>query len=302
MLSLFAISCSGCDYTLIPSLGIQHHNFSTESGDIICLNFTAFPTFIIFNNFESDTFYHEYSAQTEEHPLKKQFSTEVRFLGVFRALLSPYSASAIETITGCDLAFSTAVLPGMCSEGIFFSTLPKDIVEFSDAQTGFFGLENLTDKCLIFSAQAQQTVTAEMQSRDYQDQLIFYTNWTNFTSISGNTTGVFTSVGNTEGMIVRLVTDEQLPPIAIKLSMQSEAEMPRFFDQAVFIPHVEAQQCGEMPKWYGEATARIVVVGTCLIGAFTLVMLLVECLCGPSGGGEVANMRSMLPNPPIKLP
>jgi hypothetical protein len=280
MLFLFPFPSLSCDYSIFPDLGITHHSFSTSDGAIICMNFSVYPIFLIFNTYSSDTLYHEYSAQLENEPLKEQFYTEIRFLDVFRAIISPYSAISIHTPTGCNLIFSTAVLPGMCSEGIFFSNLPTDVIEFSSTQTGFFGLENLTDKCLIFSAHAIQRVNASLIALDEQDQLFLYRNWTDFSSISGNDTIQITSPDDTSGVIVRIVTDEQLPPISVTIAMQSDADMPRFFRREVYTLKLDPQECPPSPVWYTKGVATTILVLTCVFGVIALGMLLLECLCG----------------------
>jgi hypothetical protein len=223
------LTAASCDYTIFPGLGVTHHAISTSDNQKICLNFTIFPTFLVVNNFERDTLYYEYSAQLETETLQEQFYTEIRFLDVFRAILSPFSAPVIRTPTDCNVSFSTAVLPGMCGDGIFFSNLPTDIVEFSSNGTGFFRLENFIDRCIIFSTHARQQIQTSITSLDNFDQLFVYRNWTDFSSICGNDTTNSTSLDDTHGVIVRLVTDDQLPPIAVSVMMQSGDVMPRFF-------------------------------------------------------------------------
>jgi hypothetical protein len=281
MLFLFPFPALSCDYAISPPLGITHYSFSTSDDDTICMNFSIFPILLIFNTYASDTLYHEYSSQLPSEPLTEQFYTEVRFLGIFRAVISPYSAASIRTPTGHNFTFSTAVLPGMCGEGVFFSNLPSENIEFSSAQTGFFSLENLTDKCVIFSAHAVQRVNASLVALDEEDQLFLYRNWTDFSSISGNDSIQITSQDDSKGLIVRIVTDEKLPPLSVTVEMQSNADVPRFFRREVYILKLGRQECPLSPVWYGQGVATIVLITTCVLAVVSLGMLLLECLCGP---------------------
>jgi hypothetical protein len=270
---LICPALSSCTTTIWPDVGVWHHNFSTSDGDAICVNYTVYPTFLIFLEHSPDTFYTEYFSQTNPSNLSKLFSTEVRFLDVYRPILTPFSASEILTKTGCNLAFTTAVLPGLCADGILFSNLPRDYLHFSRSATGFYRLQSSTDKCVLFSAHGVQSFRVVLNS-SLEGQVIVYPNFTSPFALFGNDVRTFSSENDLQGVTVRIVAKDDLP--TVEIDMISTSGQPRFPGRE-FYQDTDAPPSRLKRTWATERVATAMIAVASVLAVVTVALCFIEC-------------------------
>jgi hypothetical protein len=280
---LICAVASSCKTTIQPDVGVWHHNFSTSDGDAICLNYTVYPAFVIFIDHAPDTFYTEYFSQTNSSNLQTLFSSEVRFLDGFRVVRAPFSASEIITKTGCDLSFTTAVLPGLCADGVLFSNLPRDYLHFSRSATSFYRLQTSTDKCVLFSAHGVQSFHLVLNS-SLTAQVIVYPNFTSPFALFGNDERSFASENDLQGVAVRIVTEDDLP--TVEIDMMSTSDQPRF-PRRQFSQNMDAPLCRLKPTWATERVAVALIIVTSVLAVITIVLCSIECYAQGESAGNV---------------
>ena len=174
------ITANECSYTFTSHIGFENHYLDTDDGNIVCINVSDYPFYLVVRSFSDDTMYYQYQSGTKSDQLSLKFSTLLRFLPLYQTIQDPFGSISIETPTGTHLSFTTASLPGICTDGIFFSTQKEDNIILSPKFSSFYSLNVYDDKCILFSNGAQQNISFSIESNDFEDQLFIYRNYTDF--------------------------------------------------------------------------------------------------------------------------
>jgi hypothetical protein len=193
---------------------------------------------------------------------------------VYKSISTPTDSIEIETPSGTNLTFMTVTLPGMCSNGIYFSTLPLGTLRFTQGGQDFHNLSAFDDKCLVFGSQQKVDLVLTILSQDHEDQLYVYYNFTNFTSISGNDSLILSDYdARGQPLFVRVVADDARPPHDVDILYVSSASMSRSPRYDYALPPVLLQECDEPSTASQEpaAIALIVVIG--IIGGGLLIWI-----------------------------
>jgi hypothetical protein len=265
--------CTDCASTFSTSLGLEQFDRSTNDGDILCLNVTAYPFALVFHRFSDDTVYRDCFYPVEGPPECR--AQALRFLPLQRSLLAPAHILEIETPTATDLSFMTVTLPGMCSDGIYFSSLPFGTLRLHPGGSDFHNLTVFDDKCVVFGPQEIVSLTMFINSDDEEDQLYVYYSFTNFTSVSGNSTVFVTDYNARERpLFVRVVADDFRPAREVLIAWESSANYTRSprFDYA--LPPTLFQVCDEEKKETAGAIAIALIV---FIAALAIGLLVWIC-------------------------
>ena len=270
MFWLFALAGAVCTHHVVADLGVMNHRFDLDDGDTVCVNVTAYPFSIVFGEFGDSTLYREYTHRPVSGAKMRSFEALLRFMPMHRTLIEPEHSITITAVDATRLSFTTAELPGMCGEGIYLSTVASNVLEFSPASSrSFFGLREFDDKCVVLGPYENASISVEVKSDDYEDQVFVHTMYTEYGSVSGNDTY---SAEVSEPVFFRIVADNVNNSCYMKINVTSDlnARNPLI---ATFIPTRAPQACDETPVWYNERIAVTVAAVTACIGICFLVIL-----------------------------
>jgi hypothetical protein len=287
-----------CDHSITVELGVHQHNFASQEYDHTCINFTVAPFAFVPNNFGEDTLYREYSYTLDGSITRTEFS--MRFLPLFQYLEDPFHSIEIYTPSPTDLSFMTVNLPGMCQNGIYFSTTAIGEVVLSRHSTGFHNLSIYDDKCLVFGPQESIDLTIDMTSDDFEDQLFIHHSYTNYTSLSGNATWEMTNYSSSLPLFLRLVADDLSPPDMISVSYEFTGPTGRHPRQDIMVPVSPLQVCDRDEIWCDEALAVAMLVVTSVLVTGLLLWICIFSIRqtskqerqGSSSGGA-SNLESL---------
>ena len=194
-------------------LGVRHYSLDCQIGDTVLVKSLYYPFIIIFNSFNDDTTMIEYNSLSYNSTTFSQSSeVYIRFLPTFITYTTPFSFLNFFINSNTTLKFTLATLPGMCKNGFYISTKETDIIQFSKSAVNFFKLKEFDDKCIIFGSHNTHILSLEMKSYDSEDQFFIYSSYTNFTSISGNSTFTIQQNDPEHPPFARIVTDDLLAP------------------------------------------------------------------------------------------
>lgn len=261
---IFLFLFENCAHKLFSSIGAQFYSITTNDDDLVCINITTYPFFIIFNEFNNDVIYQQYSSPSNDINLDKKSESLLRFLPVFKMFESPYAFIVLKTPIGGNISFTMASYPGMCQNGMYLSNRMEDNIAFpqSDSLPGaqkFFTLNEYDDKCILYStpfsdfssnsSNLRQHIKIELQSKNCDSQVFIYSSFKDFNSISGNATieqttneppiitnyhndktttakGVYKLNNETSNspFIIRIVASEKVPPTLVNISFIVESE------------------------------------------------------------------------------
>lgn len=269
---------SHCDYIANGGLGSKNFIFNTKKKTNICINTTIYPTYIIFNNFEDTTELISYSGVSASGFMEEKYRSLLRFLPFYQEIQSPYGSFTIYNPVKARISFTLITLPGMCTNGIYFSTKLLDSVTFSKHMNGFNKLNIYDDKCVVFTGTGQKKITLKLLSDDYEDQLYVYFSFNNFTSISGNSS-LQLEAGTSQPLIFRIVADDFSPPDWATINVETDGDEPRWSGSSFYVPKLEPPFCENVDSWYDEKTAIILIVILIILGILLIVLLAQKCIC-----------------------
>ena len=271
MWCLFALAAGGCTHTLKPDIGVFSYAFDLDADETVCINVSAYPFSIMFGSFGSDTLYREYDYWPPPNDRVTSFETLMRFLPVYRTMMDPEHSITITARSATRLTFLTAQLPGMCYDGILFSSARARQLRFGRDEPGFFNLDVYSDKCVVFGPRANITVSAKIRSSDYEDQIFVHYGFTDYVSIGANGTFNHEFTAD-ESPFFRILADDVSPAELIEFTADVVAET-RISESAIFIPNRPAQVCDRPALWYGEKVAVAMVAVTACVGFIFLGVL-----------------------------
>lgn len=271
-LFLIAFSLNECTHFRETPIGTKEYKITNKDDETICIKPLYYPTYIIFSNFGDDTIYYE-NIDGENTDL----SSLLRFLNFYQKIELINSTVMIKTPTGCDVSFTTISFPGTCSNGIYFSNRLTDEINLSQDETGFKKLQVFDDKCMVWATKGEIDISLEMESDDHEDQLYVYYNFTNFQSISGNSSLHLHTDWN-RPLFFRLVADDENPPRWAKIKISSTGDPPRRPEFGFYIPDYVPPICDESKNWYSGAVAIAVVIILILLVLSSLVLIGKQCI------------------------
>ncbi|OHT17634.1 hypothetical protein TRFO_00906 [Tritrichomonas foetus] len=260
IISLLSLNCKE---TIQPKLGINNYTFDANENDIICIEPKIYPVYILFSEFPSDTLLEKYIYNPNNNTHLLDFSALLRYLPIYDYSLSPSTRTILKTQSNGSISLTTSVFPGMCSNGIFFSNSEKFDLSFSERSFGFWKINNYDDKCIIFSA---SKIKMEINSNDDEDQFFLYSDFDNFTSISGNNTLMIDDIER--NYLVRFVADDSNIPNHVSLSFEGCSTCNNKND--MYLPQFLIEKCSNHKKWYGNNIAIVLII---LLFAFVLLFL-----------------------------
>lgn len=272
MLGLLAsLGAAYCAWTIEPELGVKQYNIETKRGNTVCINSTVFPLTVIFSRYEKDTLYREYTYSLHNSS-ETSYETLMRFLPIHKTMTDPMHSVTITTPTATNLSFMTALLPGMCDNGMYISTLGMTNIVFTPDGEGFHKLNNYDDKCIIFGPQSNSTyVDISMTSEDREDQVLVYKSMTDYDIISGS--GMYTEMFDGKNPVfIRIIADDKNPAQLIEMMFDfpEEARNP---DWEIYVPSRLPQVCDISVGWCTEGVAVGIVAMTSMIGILVLTWI-----------------------------
>ncbi|OHT12882.1 hypothetical protein TRFO_17153 [Tritrichomonas foetus] len=279
MISIFLLLLfyDRCNYDLSPKIGTEHFIYNSNEDELICINITVYPFIIIFNEFDENSIFQQFSSQYNLSDLFIKSESLLRFFPIYQYFESPFDVIVIKTPTATKISFTTVSFPGICQNGIYISNYLIDSLSFSNDGDDFFKLNVYDDKCIVYSTEFLQTVKIEMQSNDNEDQVFIYHSFEEFISINGNSSTEITSKNEKYPLIIRIVADEENPPTSIKIDFSTSiTSSPTNFQPRCdfYLPASKIEKCPDLDTWYTEKTAILVVVSTC--GSFLILMFVIS--------------------------
>lgn len=267
-----------CKFQVNDILSFQNYEFDTEAGDNICINITINPHYLVFQQFEDDTLYIQYTSNNN-NLFKLDFVTLLRFLPIYQAYQDPFSSVTITTPSPTHIAFTSASIPGMCKDGIYFSTLAHDSITLKPDALNFFSLNPYDDKCILFADLADDIIVTTIESDDNEDQLFVYTNFTDYYSFNGNSTFSITSASDSP-LLMRIVADDSSPPTLIRIIKNStNPKNVRNPGMDWFVNKKEPQECNNIKTWYSEGLVIFIIVCTLFFGVVSVSWISVLFIC-----------------------
>jgi hypothetical protein len=268
LLAVFLIFIrSDCAETLSPGLGVHQFRFSTSDNDRICINFTIAPFTFVVNEFGEDTLYREYTYDLDGSVTFTEIA--MRFLPVYRYIENEFHSIEIRTISETTLSFMTVVLPGMCHDGLYISTVDIGEITMSKNSHDFYNLSIYDDKCFVFGPADSMDLDMEMQSSDYEDQLYIHYSYSDFVSISGNDSASLLNYSARDPAFLRLVADENAPPDTVFISYSMVGPRGRNPRQDIRSPANALQVCDRADAWFdGSLVVAVVTITLGLSLAF----------------------------------
>jgi len=286
LLLLYLVRADQCANRIIIKPGVKHFSFDTNEGDEICINTTLYPSFVVFSTFEKDTLLYKYTSMVQSSNLREDFHTYLRFLPFYMVIPSPFSSFTVQTPSNTSLSFTTVSLPGMCANGILFTNKISHEMVFSKFISGFYGLKVFDDKCLIFTSQGHHNISVDMISDDFEDQLYIYRTFSNFSSISGNSSS--TIYGKKDRPVfLRIVADDLSPPDYINLTFQSDSPEPPKPGSSSYVFQYDPPICDEIPVWYSEEITVSMIILLSFLVLLTGILFSMKCVCPESPSMQI---------------
>jgi hypothetical protein len=165
----------------------------------------------------------------------------------------------------------TVSLPGMCHDGIYFSTESTGAVLLSQGASRFYNLSIYDDKCFVLGPQNSISIDLDLGSNDFEDQLFVYFSYTNYTSFSGNSSLSLVNYSGPDPVFLRLVCDDFNPPNYLFFTYDFTGPTGRTPRTDVMIPISPLQVCGVIQAWCTEPLAIAMIVVTALL-AFAFLL------------------------------
>lgn len=266
-------SIKDCSRIRETPIGSKQYTITTEDDDTLCIKPLYYPTYIVFSQYNNDTVY--YGSIDEDGSAEE--SSQLRFLPFYQ-IIDKYNYTAmIKTPTGGNISFSSISFPGSCADGVYFSTKLQDEIILSQNDSGFKKLQIFDDKCMIWSTKGHLNISLEMESDDNEDQLYIYYNYTEFSSISGNSS-LHISTDATKPVFFRLVADDFNPPRWAKIKIRSDGDEPRRAEYGFYIPKFIPPICDDSRRWFSERTAILSLVCLAILMLLTMIMIGKQCI------------------------
>jgi len=258
-------------------LGSRTYFIASNESKTIYISTELFPTYFVFNSYHPNTVFHYFRKEICNTAEIEEINTMIRFLPLWFAIKEPFSRIMIDIPDNSNLSFSTMAFPGMCSNGVFFSSKKQQRLLFSKDGFGFFKLSPYDDKCIFFSYQNESNFSLSIKSSDQEDQLFYYSGFKNYSSISGNYTDSITNYNSSNPILLRIIADDNHPPDLVQIMYQTENSLFQDLRDDVHEPYVLPMQCDPEDTWYDEKLAIFFVTLSLLLGISCLFILFPQC-------------------------
>ena len=265
-------------------IGAKHYSFDLAENDVIFIKSIFYPFLLILNQFADDTTLSEYFSLYNNETANFQ-STEVylRLLPIYKIFSTPFTFIRMKSSSESQLKFTIVSFPSMCHNGIYVSTKESDKIQFSSSATDFFKLRANDDKCVVFGSHNTQTVSMELESDDYEDQMLLYTSYDEWISFSGNGSITYTQKDEMTPIFLRIVAGEIAPPASATILFHTyednngSALYQDFQYHGSFVGTVEAETTtiGSKP------VAVVVLTLTVVLFFIDTIFITIQCLRRP---------------------
>lgn len=248
ILFLFTVKCfEECRRTIEVDIGINHYSYSMEENDIICINSSNYPYFVVFKNYSQDvSFWTSFMITNESYTPQKKESL-VRFAQFFLNFTDPFHKVYLHAKAESYIEFSTVFLPGYCTDGIFFATESKVAIRFEGSGSKFFNFEFGSDKCIVYLAKETQNITATFETPNFDNSILFYHNYTTFTSLNTNSTVSVLQNDDNSTIFLRILIDSINIPKSLRIILQSNSLDNYAPQSGYFDPEYIINSCPRKP-------------------------------------------------------
>jgi len=260
-----------CTKTIETKMGAFHIQEIIDPGEVLCINITQYPFFIVFYDVDDKVSYSEYYSRSPNRETNRDYFANGSRVPVFRAIELPYGSISLSSIEHKRVSFTYAALPGYCQTGAYFSSHELDTITLTPHLRDFYKLSNYEDKCFIFSAPTSQLFFVKQTSSDPLDRVFIHETYTNFSSYAG-TFSYSGQVGNVfEAPFIRILTNRGKPPSSVSITFRSqESSAPRPLT-GTHIPRGKNINCEKVHHWYSE---ELVIMLICCSSFFALILIL----------------------------
>ena len=264
-----------CNYVKTNHLGAEMFTTELEKGETLCMNISYYPTFVIFENFAKDTKFDviKHYPVTESPELRK--STYIRYLNNYISILEPF-AQIIFTAESSDLlSFTVLSIPGMCDDGIFFTTKTKNQIILSTEGTGFNKIAPFSDKCVFKSVPGETNVSISYETDSNWSQVFIYDAFDDFYSLSNDDSHSFNTASP---LFYRVLVGEHSNYNKVTVSFDSDDELAGYMPREDYFYFEEIVDYCESEKTWATQEIAIIVLTVCII-LLIIVLLWLGMLC-----------------------
>lgn len=191
---------------------------------------------------------------------------------LYQNLSEPFKQVYIRSKSLSTIDFTTVSLPGMCIDGIYFSTENKILVNFEDEGQHFFNYIKGSDKCMIFAANGNQSIHAKLETPNFDSTINIYRNFTDYTVLNTNDTINVSQSDSNSSIFVRLLIDNLTTPNKLEIFFNSDAD--NYYEQRndFQLPQYDSQICE-----FGKLSSKKLGIALLIIISILVICNLYMC-------------------------
>ena len=264
-----------CTYQYQNNLGAELFSQEMNEGEKLCINISYYPSFVVFDDFEKDTLFSIFTHSPLADSPQSVKSTYIRYLNNYVPILDPFVQIVFESESPVNLSFTLLSLPGMCNDGIYFTTKTNENYILSTEESGFNKISPFHDKCIFKSVTDETNVTMSYSTDSHWSQAFVYESYDRYYSIGNNETHAFST---TDPYFYRIIVGEHSYYNQLSISFESpddsEGYMPR--DDYFYFEEI-SNTCNDENTWVNNEIA--IVCLTIFIVLLLTVFLWLTKLC-----------------------
>ena len=207
-----------CTYQYQNNLGAELFSQEMNEGEKLCINISYYPSFVVFDDFEKDTLFSIFTHSPLADSPQSVKSTYIRYLNNYVPILDPFVQIVFESESPVNLSFTLLSLPGMCNDGIYFTTKTNENYILSTEESGFNKISPFHDKCIFKSVTDETNVTMSYSTDSHWSQAFVYESYDRYYSIGNNETHAFST---TDPYFYRIIVGEHSYYNQLSISFES---------------------------------------------------------------------------------
>lgn len=257
-------------------LGIETYQFHLDEEDVVTINTSYYPSYIIFYNYPNDAIFKQYTWQNEDRSEVTKNEAQLRYLPLFQRIGSPYSSWEIHADSEGDFTFFTLSFPGMCEDGIYISTELENFLDFNRDEDGFFGFDEWIDKCALFAVPGPQNVTISINTNYHFNQIHIYDSYNSSTTMFPNETEV--SITMDTPKLIRFMTYDTDFPYSLSIQGVSDVEEAYNPRHLFYELSIDPEDCKDKLTWVSEPLTITLMILAIITGIIMIIFCSTTCI------------------------
>ena len=264
-----------CNYVKTNHLGAEMFNTQLNKGESLCINISYYPTFVIFENFAKDTKFDEIKHYPLPSSPETRKSTYIRYLNNYIPIIDSFVQIVFTAESSDILSFTVLSIPGMCDDGIYFTTKTKDEIILSNSGFGFNKISPFSDKCVFKSVPGETNVSISYETDSSWSQVFVYDSFDDFYSLSNDDSHSFNT---TSPLFYRIIVGEHSYYNKVTVIFESDDELAGYMPRDDYFYFEEIVDYCESEKTWVTPEIAIIVLTICII-LLIIVLLWLGKLC-----------------------